>query len=194
MNLLLLLILACISEALSPDGTWTCSQANTPSRIPPDCSPGGKCDCSRIVDKNSEEYVSPQYRSLLLNTRRYFQCITNPYCERCWLPKTTMTTTTFRQVANVTSPFMDYRTMAPGTYTITSNGTVLNIVVTQQVVAPASSTRAFVTLTKTVAVTVAPAPHTVIPSQVSAAADTDCKTCSCLTVGDQLSREYAYMP
>lgn len=77
--------------------------------------------------------------------------------------------------------------MAPGTYTITTNGTVLNIVVTQEVVTPTSSTQVFVTMTQTVVVTVQ-----------SAKASSEAKTvgldcggrCDCSKIENKESKEY----
>ncbi|KAG6000035.1 hypothetical protein E4U21_005993 [Claviceps maximensis] len=37
-----------------------------------DCAKGGQCDCSRIQDTNSEQF---------------FQCVTDPICELCWVTR-----------------------------------------------------------------------------------------------------------
>jgi hypothetical protein len=78
--------------------------------------------------------------------------------------------------------------MAPGTYTITANGTVLNIVVTQQIATPTSSTRAFVTMTETVVVTVQPGATN---DPMTTAGDVgDCRgRCDCAKVKDKESKE-----
>ncbi|EGR52386.1 uncharacterized protein TRIREDRAFT_102938 [Trichoderma reesei QM6a] len=115
------------------------------------CLPGQECDCSRIKDKNGEEY---------------FQCVTNPRCDHCWINITTTTTTTttsssslpsFSTPIILTTPATtknllstDYRTLLPGTYTSSSHGTA-HVVVVQQ---PASIH--FVTLTVTREVQVTP--------------------------------------
>lgn len=89
--------------------------------------------------------------------------------------------------------------MSPGTYTITTNGTVLNIVVTQEFVTP-SSTQVYVTMTQTVVVTVQPGAQTAKDSPArtatgigaSSTAETDgsCKgRCDCSKVEDKESRE-----
>ncbi|KJZ75470.1 hypothetical protein HIM_05166 [Hirsutella minnesotensis 3608] len=48
----------------STSSSWSAAESGK------DCLLGGACDCSRIKDKNGEEY---------------FQCVTDPYCERCWV-------------------------------------------------------------------------------------------------------------
>lgn len=89
--------------------------------------------------------------------------------------------------------------MSPGTYTITTNGTVLNIVVTQEFVTP-SSTLVYVTMTETVVVTVQPGAQTTKESSVktgtgieaSSTAETDgtcAGRCDCSRVEDKESRE-----
>ncbi|KAL7944222.1 hypothetical protein V8C42DRAFT_358439 [Trichoderma barbatum] len=103
------------------------------------CKPGAECDCTRIKDKNGEEY---------------FQCVTNPRCDHCWINITVTTTTP--PIPPGTNLFStDYRTLLPGTYTSASDGTA-HVVVLQQ---PSSShaTR-FVTLTLTSLVTVSVTP------------------------------------
>ncbi|PTB67671.1 hypothetical protein BBK36DRAFT_1158499 [Trichoderma citrinoviride] len=113
------------------------------------CKPGQECDCTRIKDKNGEEY---------------FQCVTNPRCDHCWINLTTTSTspsfsfTTFSPTPIVTlatphatknllssSSNTDYRTLLPGTYTSSSSsahGTTAHVV--QQ-----SASIHFVTLTVT---------------------------------------------
>lgn len=74
--------------------------ASAASRTPDHCSAGGECDCSRIGDKNSEAWVAllpgedeMGWEVLSLTGRnRYFQCVTNPNCERCWVSRTATTT------------------------------------------------------------------------------------------------------
>ncbi|KAJ6442513.1 phospholipase D [Purpureocillium lavendulum] len=53
----------------TPRTTTPCSP---PATSPPVdmCGKGGECDCSRIPDVNSDEF---------------FQCVTNPNCEHCWI-------------------------------------------------------------------------------------------------------------
>ncbi|KAK9434663.1 Ham1-like protein [Metarhizium brunneum] len=145
-----------------------------------DCAPGGVCDCSRIPDKNSNEY---------------FQCVTNPNCEYCWVGRPTTSTSSSSKtlVANSTSiSITDYHTMSPGTYTITTNGTVINIVVTQEIATPTSSTQVFVTMTETVVVTVSSASAwTAIKSSSTATVDDDCYgRCNCSKLEDKDSKGF----
>ncbi|KID96577.1 hypothetical protein MAJ_07513, partial [Metarhizium majus ARSEF 297] len=134
-----------------------------------DCAPGGVCDCSRIPDKNSDEFVPFTY----------------PY-----LPRSTTSTSSSSKtlVANATSiSITDYHTMSPGTYTITTNGTVINIVVTQEIATPTSSTQVFVTMTETVVVTVSSASTwPASKSSSTATVDDDCYgRCNCSKVEDK---------
>ncbi|KAL6891710.1 hypothetical protein HDV57DRAFT_525179 [Trichoderma longibrachiatum] len=111
------------------------------------CLPGQECDCTRIEDKNGEEY---------------FQCVTNPRCDHCWINITTTTTSSSSStwptpiILTTPSPVTknllstDYRTLLPGTYTSSARGTA-HVVVVQQ---PASIH--FVTLTVTREVRVTP--------------------------------------
>ncbi|KAL7921798.1 hypothetical protein ACQKWADRAFT_313595 [Trichoderma austrokoningii] len=83
------------------------------------CKPGAECDCSRIQDKNGEEY---------------FQCVTNPRCDHCWINLTTTSTrpppaTTPTPITNFLRT--DYQTLLPGTYTSSSGGTA-HVVIVQQ--------------------------------------------------------------
>lgn len=76
-KLVALLILATLTEcAPQPNPEYIIglnqrdlSAATTPSTTgpAPDCSPGGECDCSRIEDKESEEYVKV-HESIYLST------------------------------------------------------------------------------------------------------------------------------
>ncbi|KAL6880839.1 hypothetical protein J3F83DRAFT_710709 [Trichoderma novae-zelandiae] len=106
------------------------------------CKPGAECDCTRIKDKNGEEY---------------FQCVTNPRCDHCWInitttsPSPTSPSSTSTPISLTTPPpatknllSTDYRTLLPGTYTSSAGGTAHVVVVQQQ---PASIN--FVTLTVT---------------------------------------------
>lgn len=163
-----------------------------------DCAPGGVCDCSRIPDKNSNEFVPFTYPYLprhiaTLTTARYFQCVTNPNCEYCWVGRSATSTSSSSKtlVANATSiSITDYHTMSPGTYTITTNGTVINIVVTQEIATPSSSTQVFVTMTETVVVTVSSASTwTASKSSSTATVDDDCyRRCNCSKVEDKDSK------
>ncbi|KAH0494517.1 hypothetical protein TgHK011_001134 [Trichoderma gracile] len=115
------------------------------------CLPGQECDCSRIKDKNGEEY---------------FQCVTNPRCDHCWINITTTTTTsssptslpsfstpitlTTPATKNLLSSSTDYRTLLPGTYTTSSAHGTAHVVVVQQ---PASIHFVTLTVTKEVRVT-----------------------------------------
>ncbi|KAH7313697.1 hypothetical protein B0I35DRAFT_435688 [Stachybotrys elegans] len=99
----------------------TATTMSTSTRRPPDnCGVGGECDCSDIEDKNGEEY---------------FQCVTNPNCEHCWIttlterPRTSSATATTTASESAASSSTDYMTMPPGTYTETSSGTVVIIIV-----------------------------------------------------------------
>ena len=132
----LLLLLTVVSTAVARPQRHPAITACSSIATLDDCATGGKCDCSRIKDTNSEEY---------------FQCVTNPNCERCWVTRTT--------ARNSTTSGINFQTMKPGTYTITSNGTVLNVIVTQEVVTPTTS-RVYVTTTKTVVVTILDATST----------------------------------
>lgn len=80
--------------------------------------------------------------------------------------------------------------MSPGTYTITTNGTVINIVVTQEIATPTSSTQVFVTMTETVVVTVSSASTwTASKSSSTATVDDDCYgRCNCSKVEDKDSK------
>ncbi|KAF5124280.1 hypothetical protein E5D57_012210 [Metarhizium anisopliae] len=77
--------------------------------------------------------------------------------------------------------------MSPGTYTITTNGTVINIVVTQEIATPTSSTQVFVTMTETVVVTVSSASTwTASKSSSTATVDDDCYgQCNCSKIEDK---------
>ncbi|KAL7929621.1 hypothetical protein V8C35DRAFT_331126 [Trichoderma chlorosporum] len=123
--------------------TTSTSTPTTPSDPWTDmCKPGAECDCSRIQDKNGEEY---------------FQCVTNPRCDHCWMNFTTTTTTTpsSPSTAPVTNLFStDFRTLLPGTYTSSAAGTA-HVVVVQP--SQHTTTRYF-TLTKTRFVTVSVTP------------------------------------
>ncbi|KAI9898834.1 hypothetical protein N3K66_005295 [Trichothecium roseum] len=67
-------------EALLPGAEETKSasaSASTSTRLPPDnCWIGGPCDCRNIEPTGSEEW---------------FQCVTNPACEHCWINNGTLT-------------------------------------------------------------------------------------------------------
>ncbi|OAA40704.1 hypothetical protein NOR_05792 [Metarhizium rileyi] len=180
------LIATICPESIASSSRWSGSPTSA-TLAPPsadDCAPGGACDCSRIPDKQSDVY---------------FQCVTNPNCERCWVGKSTVSTLSPKlPVANVTS--MDYRTMSPGTYTITANGTVLNVVVTQEIATPLS-TEVFVTMTETVVVTVQPAGDTAkepqaptitaSKSSLTSALEGSCSSrCDCSRVEDKESKEF----
>jgi hypothetical protein len=85
--------------------------------------------------------------------RRYFQCVTNPRCDHCWINITTTTSTPLSPVTNFFST--DYQTLIPGTYTSSSDGTA-HVVIVQQ---PSQSTSiSIVTLTLTDFVTVSVTP------------------------------------
>ncbi|KAH0525521.1 hypothetical protein TsFJ059_007879 [Trichoderma semiorbis] len=103
------------------------------------CKPGAECDCTRIPDKNGDEY---------------FQCVTNPRCDHCWINVTTIHPTP--PIPPATNLFStDYRTLLPGTYTSSEDGTA-HVVVVQ----PSSQrvTTRFVTLTRTSYVTLSVTP------------------------------------
>ncbi|KAL7902731.1 hypothetical protein HDV64DRAFT_275080 [Trichoderma sp. TUCIM 5745] len=85
------------------------------------CKAGAECDCSRIADKNGEEY---------------FQCVTNPRCDHCWINLTSTSTTTTRSSSPTPiTNFLrtDYQTLLPGTYTSSSGGTAHVVIVQQSV-------------------------------------------------------------
>lgn len=105
----------------------------------------------------------------------YFQCITNPACERC---QTFSTTTTPATTSGL-------QTFAPGTYTVLVNGT------TTVMVLPTQQT---VTLTKTTVVT----PEITAPATVSSDTTTSatsyettatpsCSDCDCSRIADKQS-------
>ncbi|UKZ80336.1 hypothetical protein TrVFT333_008094 [Trichoderma virens FT-333] len=101
------------------------------------CKPGAECDCTRIQDKNGEEY---------------FQCVTNPRCDHCWI---NITTTTTHPIPPATKLFStDYMTLLPGTYFTSSDGTIHVVVVEPSQI----TTTRFVTLTRTSLVTVSVTP------------------------------------
>ncbi|KAL6910193.1 hypothetical protein GGI43DRAFT_426967 [Trichoderma evansii] len=110
------------------------------------CKPGAECDCTRIKDKNGEEY---------------FQCVTNPRCDHCWINLTTTSTTTtsplpFTTLTPVTNFLRtDYQTLLPGTYTSSSGGTA-HVVIVQQ--PPQSISISIVTATVTDLVTISVTP------------------------------------
>lgn len=92
---------------------------------------------------------------------RYFQCVTNPRCDHCWINLTTTSTTTTRPPRLTTltpiTNFLrsDYQTLLPGTYTSSSGGTA-HVVIVQQ---PSQSVSvSVVTATVTNLVTVSAAP------------------------------------
>ncbi|KAM0463428.1 hypothetical protein ACHAO4_000142 [Trichoderma viride] len=110
------------------------------------CKLGAECDCSRIEDKNGDEY---------------FQCVTNPRCDHCWINLTTTSTTTTHPPKPTTltpiTNFLrtDYQTLLPGTYTSSSGGTA-HVVIVQQ--PPQSVSVSVVTATVTNLVTVSAVP------------------------------------
>ncbi|KAL7792156.1 hypothetical protein V8C37DRAFT_402571 [Trichoderma ceciliae] len=119
------------------------------------CKPGAECDCTRIKDKNGEEY---------------FQCVTNPRCDHCWINITVTTTTTTTTTPPPTrlppsTPLLpvtdflstDYQTLLPGTYTSSSNGTA-HVVIVQQPSQPTSISVVTSTLTLTSFVTASVTP------------------------------------
>ncbi|KAL9489682.1 hypothetical protein ACSS6W_001959 [Trichoderma asperelloides] len=110
------------------------------------CKPGAECDCTRIKDKNGEEY---------------FQCVTNPRCDHCWINLTATTTTTtrplpFTSVTPVTNFLRtDYQTLLPGTYTSSSSGTA-HVVIVQQPSQSISISVVTATMTNLVTISVIP--------------------------------------
>ncbi|KHN95564.1 uncharacterized protein MAM_06621 [Metarhizium album ARSEF 1941] len=129
----------------------------------------------------------------------FFQCVTNPNCEHCRIETPTTSTApassspkTPTSAANATSVSVtNYRTMPPGTYTVTTNGTVLDIVVTQETATPTSS-QALVTTTETVVITVRPvSTATTSKTSPTATSDHDCAgRCDCSRVEDKNSKEF----
>ncbi|KAL7912592.1 hypothetical protein GGI35DRAFT_476437 [Trichoderma velutinum] len=102
------------------------------------CKPGAECDCTRIKDTNSEEW---------------FLCVTNARCDHCWINVTTIHPTP--PIPPATNLFStDYRTLLPGTYTSSSDGTA-HVVVLQP---SQRTTTRFITLTRTSLVTVSVTP------------------------------------
>lgn len=101
---------------------------------------------------------------LLLNERivcRYFQCVTNPRCDHCWINLTATTTTTtrplpFTSVTPVTNFLRtDYQTLLPGTYTSSSSGTA-HVVIVQQPSQSISISVVTATMTNLVTISVIP--------------------------------------
>ncbi|KAJ4165483.1 hypothetical protein LMH87_007115 [Akanthomyces muscarius] len=70
------------------------------------CVSYGECDCSRFKNKDSDEY---------------FQCISNSNCAACTSPDITPVPST--------SSIYELETLAPGTYTLTYDGTTKTAVV-----------------------------------------------------------------
>ncbi|KAI9170754.1 hypothetical protein HJFPF1_00225 [Paramyrothecium foliicola] len=99
------------------------STSSSSSGPPDNCGAGGECDCSLIEDRNSDEY---------------FQCVTNPNCEHCWISTLTTSTTVPSTTAPLPAPTTtDYRTMPPGTYTETLTDGSVNVIIV--IPAPATS-------------------------------------------------------
>lgn len=94
-------------------------------------------------------------------TCRYFQCVTNPRCEHCWINLTITSTTTTRPLPFTTltpvTNFLrtDYQTLLPGTYTSSSGGTA-HVVIVQQPSQSVSISLVTATVTDFVTVSVAP--------------------------------------
>ncbi|KAF7546808.1 hypothetical protein G7046_g9192 [Stylonectria norvegica] len=110
-----------------PDAAAGFVGVGVPANVePPDCSPGGECDCSIIKDKNSEKQVP----MCLL----YFQCITNAACEPCWNPN-------FPTPTSTPSTTINYQTMPPGTYTETLTDGVHIIIVTEVTATTSATTK-----------------------------------------------------
>ncbi|CEJ94292.1 hypothetical protein VHEMI09833 [[Torrubiella] hemipterigena] len=130
--------------------------------VPSPCSPDGACDCSKIEDKDGDEY---------------FQCITNPACERCHL---STTTTTSSSIASPTLTQTTPRTFSPGTYTVLINGT------TSIMVLP---TQATVTLTKVVTPDIT-SDATTSSEATPYATNTACHDCDCSLIADKQSEDY----
>ncbi|OAR01909.1 hypothetical protein LLEC1_01253 [Akanthomyces lecanii] len=86
-----------------------CKPSGQASGIGPDsvaCQAYGECDCSRFKNKDSDEY---------------FQCISNSKCAACCSPDITPVPST--------SSLYELETLAPGTYTLTYDGTTKTAVV-----------------------------------------------------------------
>lgn len=104
------------------------------------CVSYGECDCSRFKDDGSNEYVllvlKAQYRSLTTHpVFRYFQCISNPNCAACTSPDATP--------APPASSIYGLETVAPGTYSVTFDGTIKTVVVPS----PTATTTELITVT-----------------------------------------------
>ncbi|KAM4067227.1 hypothetical protein HRG_001210 [Hirsutella rhossiliensis] len=197
-------ILTCHGPVTTSGGTGRVSLAPpVPSSSPTgraDCAPGGKCDCTRIVHKNSEEY---------------FQCVTDPDCEKCRaeastrISRATSRSTASPSFSNTTT---DYRTVTPGTYTVTASNVVSVIVVPvppertpEPATPPLSSPSAslhVVTIVETTVVTVGPTPMPTTaaesaPATVSSSEDAGATTvqdeakcpavCNCVKIKDKKS-------
>ncbi|PHH93057.1 hypothetical protein CDD83_1759 [Cordyceps sp. RAO-2017] len=81
----------------------------TPSQGEGSCS--GLCDCSKVKDKTSEEY---------------YQCLTNPECEKCWKTSSSSSTQRASSTSSSASPASSTApaaTSAPATNTKTGTST-----------------------------------------------------------------------
>lgn len=90
------------------------------------CVSYGECDCSRFKNKDSDEYVGLLLRTWIRShvadcKSRYFQCISNSNCAACTSPDITPVPST--------SSIYELETLAPGTYTLTYDGTTKTAVV-----------------------------------------------------------------
>lgn len=127
------------------------------------------------------------------NPPRYFQCVTDPACDRC-----TATTSWTNTSAPITSPpstsSIDYETMKPGTYTFVANGTTRVMVVP----ATANATAQIVTVTLTTVLTVPFSESASVSAQTASLTTTTTTTtqsacpsyCDCSKIKDKTSDEY----
>ncbi|EGX94575.1 hypothetical protein CCM_02846 [Cordyceps militaris CM01] len=113
----------CLDHPGAEAGKIVCKASGQTGSTNPDavaCVSYGECDCSRFKDDGSNEY---------------FQCISNPNCAACTSPDATP--------APPASSIYGLETVAPGTYSVTFDGTIKTVVVPS----PTATTTELITVT-----------------------------------------------